>query len=126
VEKEAQKHPAVIEFDSFRSEMNDKIWAQNNKTINRFFNLDQTCYAEGHLTIKVKEMLGLVSSLVLRCDDCVKYHLEKCYEENVSDEELFEVLAIGQLVGGSIVIPHLRKAVQFWEFLTKGNSNTDV
>jgi AhpD family alkylhydroperoxidase len=97
--------------------MNEKILAEDNKVIKRFFNLDTNAYQDGALSSKTKEMLGLVASMVLRCDDCVKYHIEKCYNLGVSKEEIFEVYAIANLVGGSICIPHTRRAVEFWEAL---------
>ncbi len=97
--------------------MNDKILSQDNLVLKRLFNLDTNTYAEGTLNVKTKEMLGLVASMVLRCDDCIKYHLGKCKDEGVSTEELFEVFAIANIVGGTIVIPHLRRAVEYWEEL---------
>jgi len=105
----------VEQFNDYRSSMNDRILSQKNKMINRFFNLDTNAYANGALSTKTKEMLGLTASLVLRCDDCVKYHLEKCAEQNTSTEELFEILAIANIVGGSIVVPHTRRAVEYWD-----------
>ena len=107
----------VKEFNEYRSKMNEKIFGQNNKVINRLFNLDTNTYAEGALPVKTKEMLGLVASMVLRCDDCVKYHLGKCREEGVTTEEIFEVFAVANIVGGTIVIPHFRRAVEYWEAL---------
>jgi AhpD family alkylhydroperoxidase len=107
----------VNDFNAYRSRMNERIAAGNNKVINRLFNLDTNTYAEGALSIKTKEMLGLVASMVLRCDDCVKYHLGKCYEEGVSTEEIFEVFSVASVVGGTIVVPHLRRAVEYWEAL---------
>lgn len=115
---------SVQEFNEFRSRMNEKIWAQNNKVINRLFNLDQNTYMEGALNTRTKEMLGLVASMVLRCDDCIKYHLEKCHQEGVTTEELYEVFSVGTIVGGTIVIPHLRRAVAFWEDLEKNATKT--
>ena len=106
---------SLAEFQAFRSRMNDIILGKGNLTINRFFALDTRAYEPGALGTKTKEMLGLVASLVLRCDDCISYHLGRCREEGVSDGELQEVLAIGLVVGGSIVIPHLRRAVRTWE-----------
>ena len=94
--------------------MNEEIFAQKNKVINRLFNLDTNAYMKGVLPVKTKEMLGLVSSMVLRCDDCVKYHLENCKKERVSTEELYEIFAIANIVGETIVIPHLRRAVDYW------------
>ena len=107
----------VKEFNDYRSKMNDVILEQKNLTLNRFFNLDMHAYADGALDAKTKEMLGLVASMVLRCDDCIKYHLGKCFELGVTKEELFEVFAIANLVGGSICIPHTRRAVEYWEAL---------
>ncbi|MEW6047366.1 MAG: carboxymuconolactone decarboxylase family protein [Bacillota bacterium] len=98
-------------FRRFRTEMNEKILASDNLLIKRFFNLDTQTYRPGALPARVKEMLGLAASLVLRCDDCITYHLIRCREEGVTREELFEVFTVGLVVGGSIVIPHLRRAV---------------
>jgi AhpD family alkylhydroperoxidase len=102
---------SLEEFDTFRTRLNDLIAGKNNLTINRFFALDSRAYDAGALGTKTKEMLGLVASLVLRCDDCITYHVIRCAEEGVTDEEMFEVFAVGLVVGGSIVIPHLRRAV---------------
>jgi AhpD family alkylhydroperoxidase len=110
---------SVKDFNDYRAKMNEKILAADNKVIKRLFNLDTNTYEEGALPIKTKEMLGLVASMVLRCDDCVKYHLEKCYANKVSTDELFEVFAVANIVGGTIVIPHTRRAVEFWEELQK-------
>ncbi|UMB60916.1 carboxymuconolactone decarboxylase family protein [Lutibacter sp. A80] len=107
----------VEEFNAYRLKMNDKILADNNKVIKRIFNLDTNAFKEGHLDVKTKELLGLVASTVLRCDDCVKYHLETCFKEGISKEEVMETLSIATLIGGTIVIPHLRKAYEFWEEL---------
>ena len=111
----------IDEFNEYRSRMNEKILAEDNKVIKRFFNLDTNAYQDGALSTKTKEMLGLVASMVLRCDDCIKYHVEKCYKLGVSKEEAFEVYAVANLVGGSICIPHLRRAVEFWEALENEN-----
>lgn len=108
----------IDEFDAYRSKMNEKILASNNKTIKRLYSLDSLAYQEGVVPAKVKEMIGLSTSMVLRCDDCVKYHLGKCHELGITTEELFEVLSVAAVVGGTIVIPHLRRAVEFWEELT--------
>ena len=97
--------------------MNKRVLAYDNKVIRRFFNLDTNAYQDGALPVQVKEMLGLACSLVLRCDDCVKYHLGKCHEQHLTDDEVFEVFAIANLIGGSIVIPHFRRAVEYWEAL---------
>jgi len=107
----------VQEFKDYRSKMNDKLLADNNKIIKRIFNLDTNAYAKGALDEKTKELLGLVSSAVLRCDDCVRYHLEKSKEAGASKEEVMETLSIATLVGGTIVIPHLRRAYEYWEAL---------
>mgnify|MGYP003617566703 FL=1 len=98
-------------FKSFRERMNERILAEKNPVVNRFFALDTRCYEAGALDVRTKEMLGLSASLVLRCDDCIAYHVIQCRRAGVSREEIFEVLAVGLVVGGSIVIPHLRRAV---------------
>ena len=107
----------VEEFNEYRQKMNDKILGDNNKIIKRIFNLDTNAYTPGALDVKTKELLGLVASAVLRCDDCVKYHLETSHKEGLSKEEVMEALSIATLVGGTIVIPHLRRAYEFWEAL---------
>ena len=107
----------LSEFNDYRSKMNEKLLADNNKIVKRIFNLDTNAYAEGALDLKTKELLGLVASTVLRCDDCVKYHLETSYKLGVSKEEMMEAMGIATLVGGTIVIPHLRRAYEFWEAL---------
>ncbi|MCX2720045.1 carboxymuconolactone decarboxylase family protein [Lentiprolixibacter aurantiacus] len=111
----------VHDFNEYRTRMNEKILAADNKIIKRIFNLDTNAYAEGALDVKTKELLGLVASAVLRCDDCVRYHLEKAYENGVSREEMMETMGIATLVGGTIVVPHLRRAYEFWEELEKLN-----
>jgi len=107
----------IEEFRTYRQRMNEQILAADNKVIKRIYSVDTLTYEDGALNKKTKEMLGLVSSLVLRCDDCVKYHLERCFELGVSDDELFEVFAVGNVVGGTIVIPHMRRAVEYWDEL---------
>jgi len=107
----------VTEFNAYRSKMNEKIFEQKNVALNRFFALDGKTYEEGALSAKTKELLGLVASMVLRCDDCIKYHLGKCHELGATTEEIFEVYSIANLVGGSICIPHTRRAVEYWEEL---------
>ena len=109
----------VEEFNEYRQKMNDKIMAQDNLVIKRLFNLDTNTYKEGTLDSKTKELLGLVASMVLRCDDCIKCHLEKCKQLNVTTEQLFEAFSVANIVGGTIVIPHLRRAVEYWEELDK-------
>ncbi|GAL79307.1 twin-arginine translocation protein TatC [Algibacter lectus] len=115
--KEKKMSESVKEFNDYRSKMNDKILGDNNKIIKRIFNLDTNAFAEGALDVKTKELLGLVASTVLRCDDCVKYHLETSYKIGLKKEEVVEALGIATLVGGTIVIPHLRRAYEFWDAL---------
>ena len=107
----------VEDFNAYRSKMNDKILSDNNKIIKRIFNLDTNAFQEGALDVKTKELLGLIASTVLRCDDCIKYHLEACYKAGIPKEQVVETLSIGTLIGGTIVIPHLRKAYEYWEAL---------
>ncbi len=107
----------VDEFNSYRERMNDKILQDNNKIIKRIFNLDTNAFAPGALDVKTKELLGLVASTVLRCDDCVRYHLETSHKEGLKKEEVMEALSIATLIGGTIVIPHLRRAYEFWDAL---------
>ena len=102
---------SIQDFNAFRSRMNELILGAGNLTISRFFNLDHRADEPGALGTRTKEMLGLVSSLVLRCDDCVTYHVIRCHEEGVTREEFLEVFGVGLVVGGSIVIPHLRRAM---------------
>jgi len=98
-------------FRHFREKMNAAILEAGNINVNRFFALDTRTYEPGALPTKTKELLGLVASMVLRCDDCITYHLVRCREEGVSDPELYDAFAVALVVGGSIVIPHLRRAV---------------
>jgi AhpD family alkylhydroperoxidase len=105
------------EFTRFRQRLNEKILEQGNLGIKRFFALDEQVYQPGALDGKTKELIGLASSLVLRCDDCVSYHLIQCRDRGASRAEIFETFGIALLVGGSIVIPHLRRAVDFLEEL---------
>jgi len=107
----------ISEFNDYRSKMNDKILNDNNKIIKRIFNLDTNAFTDGALDVKTKELLGLVASAVLRCDDCVKYHLETCFKLGISKEQVVEALSIATLIGGTIVIPHLRRAYEFWDAL---------
>ncbi|OXA81488.1 alkylhydroperoxidase AhpD family core domain-containing protein [Flavobacterium aquidurense] len=113
----------IQEFNDYRSRMNEKLLADNNKIVKRIFNLDTNAYAPGALDVKTKELLGLVASTVLRCDDCVKYHLETSHKEGVTKEEMMEAMGIATLVGGTIVIPHLRRAYEFWEALEEEAAN---
>lgn len=112
----------VDDFNAYRKEMNERILAQDNKVLKRFFNLDSHAYQDGALDQKTKELLGLVASMVLRCDDCIRYHLGKCHELGVERAEIFEVFSIANLVGGSICIPHTRRAVEFWDALEQDNA----
>src|SRR3954465_6439342 len=105
----------VKAFNDYRSKMNDRILQVDNKVMKRLYNLDTNSYQEGVLPVKTKEMLGLVASMVLRCDDCIKYHLLKCKEQGCSTEEVYEVFAVANIVGGTIVIPHTRRGAEFWE-----------
>ncbi len=107
----------IKEFNDYRTKMNDRIMEADNKVMKRFFSLDNQTYADGALNVRTKEMLGLVASMVLRCDDCIKYHLEKCHKEGVSSEELFELFSVANIVGGSICIPHTRRAIEYWDEL---------
>jgi AhpD family alkylhydroperoxidase len=113
----------VEEFNEYRSRMNEKLLGSDNKVIKRIFNLDTNAYSPGALDVKTKELLGLVASAVLRCDDCVKYHLESCKKQGAARDEVLETLAIATLVGGTIVIPHLRRAYEYWELLESGQGH---
>ncbi len=107
----------IKEFDDYRSKMNDVILGKNNLVIKRLWNLDTNTYDDGALDKPTKEMLGLVASMVLRCDDCIKYHLGKCFELNITTEQVYEIFAVANIVGGTIVIPHTRRAAEYWEAL---------
>tara|TARA_B100000949_G_scaffold212318_1_gene206409 strand:- start:262 stop:615 length:354 start_codon:yes stop_codon:yes gene_type:complete len=111
------KNNIVEEFNAYREKMNEKMLEDNNKIIKRIFNLDTNAYMEGVLPKKTKELLGLGNSLVLRCDDCVRYHLEECHKLGLTKEEVVEGMSISLLIGGTIVIPHLRRAFEYWEAL---------
>ena len=112
----------VKEFNAYRKKMNSKILAENNTIIKRIFNLDTNAFNEGALDTKTKELLGLVASTVLRCDDCVRYHLEKCHTAGVNKKQINEALSIATLVGGTIVIPHLRRAYDYLDELETLNN----
>jgi AhpD family alkylhydroperoxidase len=107
----------VEDFNVYRTGMNEKIMASESLIIKRIFNLDSNAYVDGHLDLRSKELIGLTCSLVLRCDDCVKYHLGKCNDIGLSTEQIQEALGVATLVGGTIVIPHLRRAFEYWEEL---------
>ena len=111
----------VDSFNAYRAKMNEKILADHNKIVKRIFNLDTNAFQEGALTKRTKELLGLGNSLILRCDDCVRYHLETCYDLGISKEEVVEAMSISLLIGGTIVIPHLRRAHEYWEALEDKN-----
>jgi AhpD family alkylhydroperoxidase len=110
-------NPLVEEFNDYRSKMNEKLLGQNNIVLKRFFSLDNQAYQEGALSEKTKELLGLVASMVLRCDDCIKYHLGTAHSKGITTDEVYEVFSIANLVGGSICIPHTRRAAEYWEAL---------
>ncbi|MET0813624.1 MAG: carboxymuconolactone decarboxylase family protein [Pseudoxanthomonas sp.] len=114
----------VAEFTAFRKRMNERILAEPNQVVRRFFALDTQTYQTGALDVKTKELLGLVASMVLRCDDCISYHVAQCKEAGVSREEMFETFSVGLVVGGSIVIPHLRRAVDFLDKLEQGEAGS--
>ena len=110
----------VEEFVEFRKRMNERILEHDNQVVRRFFALDTQTYKDGVLPTKTKEMLGLVASMVLRCDDCIGYHVAECRNAGVTRDEFFEIFSVGLVVGGSIVIPHLRRAVDFLDQLEGG------
>ena len=110
----------VKQFNDYRSKMNEKILDSDSLIIKRIFNLDTNAYQEGELDIKSKELIGLTCSLVLRCDDCVKYHLGKCHDLGFTTNQINEAMGVATLIGGTIVIPHLRRAFEYWEELQKG------
>lgn len=112
----------VAEFTDFRKRMNERILAEDNQVVRRFFALDTQTYKDGALDHKTKELLGLVASMVLRCDDCISYHVAQCKDAGVTREEMFEAFSVGLVVGGSIVIPHLRRAVDFLDRLEQGEA----
>ena len=119
---EADADDRVAAFGAFRQRMNERILAEDNQVVRRFFALDNQTYRPGALDTRTKELLGLVASLVLRCDDCIRYHLVQCRAAGASREELFETFSVGLVVGGSIVIPHLRRAVDFLDRLEAGEA----
>jgi AhpD family alkylhydroperoxidase len=110
----------LAEFTAFRKRMNERILAEPNQVVRRFFALDTQTYQAGALDVKTKELLGLVASTVLRCDDCISYHVAQCKEAGVNRAEMFEAFSVGLVVGGSIVIPHMRRAVDFLDRLEQG------
>jgi AhpD family alkylhydroperoxidase len=112
----------IAEFTAFRKRMNERILAEPNQVVRRFFALDTQTYQAGALDVKTKELLGLVASMVLRCDDCISYHVAQCREAGVNRAEMFEAFSVGLVVGGSIVIPHMRRAVDFLDRLEQGET----
>src|SRR6186713_2544128 len=112
----------IKQFTEFRQRMNERILAEDNQVVRRFFALDTQTYKAGALDLKTKELLGLVASMVLRCDDCISYHVAQCKEAGVNRDEMFEAFSVGLVVGGSIVIPHLRRAVDFLDRLEAGEA----
>ena len=114
----------IRQFTEFRQRMNKRILDEPNQVVRRFFALDTQTYQAGALDVKTKELCGLVASLVLRCDDCISYHVAQCSEAGVNREEMFEAFSVGLVVGGSIVIPHLRRAVDFLDQLEQGQADT--
>ena len=113
-------------FTEFRKRMNERILAEPNQVVRRFFALDTQTYAAGALDVKTKELCGLVASMVLRCDDCISYHVAQCRDAGVTRDEMFEAFSVGLVVGGSIVIPHLRRAVDFLDKLEQGDAKSPV
>lgn len=113
----------IEEFAKYREAMNEAILEKKNKVINRLYNLDTNAYEAGALDCNTKELIGLVASLVLRCDDCVKYHLQECHKLGVGTKALYEAMSIGCIVGGTITIPHLRRAAEFWEALLENRES---
>jgi AhpD family alkylhydroperoxidase len=116
----------IKEFNSFRKRMNERILSEDNQVVRRFFALDTQTYKAGALDLKTKELLGLVASMVLRCDDCISYHIAQCKQAGVNRDEFFEAFSVALVVGGSIVIPHLRRGVDFLDQLEGQNPAADV
>jgi AhpD family alkylhydroperoxidase len=114
----------IEEFNSYREKMNERILATDNKILKRIFSVDSMAYQEGALSVQTKELLGLMGSLVLRCDDCIKYHVQKAWQEGVTKEQIIETFALANVVGGTIVIPHTRRALEFLESLEESSSCT--
>ena len=112
----------VKQFTEFRQRMNKRILDEPNQVVRRFFALDTQTYQPGALDVKTKELMGLIASMVLRCDDCISYHVAQCKDAGVTREEMFEAFSVGLVVGGSIVIPHLRRAVDFLDRLEQGEA----
>jgi AhpD family alkylhydroperoxidase len=111
------------EFNEYRSRMNEVIRSHENKVLSRLFNLDTNAYQDGALPATTKEMLGLVASMVLRCDDCIRYHLGRCHEMGLRTGEIYEIFAVANIAGGTIVIPHTRRAAEYWDHLIQQAKN---
>jgi len=120
----ADEPNGLAEFASYRKRMNERILAEPNQVVRRFFALDTQTYQAGALDVKTKELLGLVASMVLRCDDCISYHVAQCKDASVNRDEMFEAFSVALVVGGSIVIPHLRRAVDFLDKLEQGEAES--
>jgi AhpD family alkylhydroperoxidase len=118
----SQTDDRVRQFTEFRQRMNQRILEEPNQVIRRFFALDTQTYQPGALDVKTKELCGLVASMVLRCDDCISYHIAQCKDAGVDRAEMFEAFSVALVVGGSIVIPHLRRAVDFLDQLEQGQA----
>ncbi|NQS98980.1 MAG: carboxymuconolactone decarboxylase family protein [candidate division Zixibacteria bacterium] len=116
---QSQRPRDILQFAEEREKLNETLFKYAGLTVKRFFGLDHQVYKDGALPAKIKELLGLTASIVLRCDDCIDYHLIRCHQEGVSDAELEEALSIALIVGGSVTIPHLRKAFKAWDDLKK-------
>jgi AhpD family alkylhydroperoxidase len=114
------------EFNEFRTRMNERILDEDHAAIKRFFGVDTLTYRDGALPVKTKEMLGLSSSMVLRCDDCISYHIIQCRKAGVTRAEFFDIFSVALIVGGSIVIPHLRRAVAFLDELEQDEANKKI
>ena len=121
LKEQNRSEDSIEKFQKQREELNQLVMKYAGQGTKRFYSLDSQAYREGALSGKVKELLGLVASFVLRCDDCIKYHIAQCFKEGVSDEELEEALFIGLMVGGTITIPHQRRAMQVWDELKTAN-----
>lgn len=119
---EGRRVSGLEEFRRFRERMNERILEADNLEVKRFFALDGRVYDDGALPTLTKELMGLTASMVMRCDDCIAYHLIRCKQEGASDEQLFEAFSVALVVGGSIVIPHLRQAVAFLDELNAEGS----
>jgi AhpD family alkylhydroperoxidase len=114
---------ACDQWSEFRCEMNRRILDRGNLGVKRFFALDSQCYTDGALDSFTKELMGLAASLVLRCDDCIGYHVRQCRDAGMTEPQFWEAMNVGLVVGGSITIPHVRRAVALWDDLNARNNN---